>query len=246
MKVKILLMPLVIAISMGLCIWLVYPAYSNGVSGVKEKYEQLKKEDGKLAEMKEKNANVEKLFSEISSLSLEKEILYKFIPEDIREDVIVNSIGRIASEFNLIVNEISIKSSPKRTEVATAGEIEGGSKLPSSKESRVTIKLLGRYEEIKGFLEKIYKADRYSNLKLMQIDNNLEEEKNNLATLVANVEIDYSVLERTRISDGNKDDAVFSSSSLDKSIIDLIKNQKNATNNDINVEQKGKVNLFTP
>lgn len=232
---------------MGLCIWLVYPAYSNGVNGVKEKYEQLKKEENKLAEMKEKNSNVEKLFSEISSLSLEKEILYKFIPEKMKEDIIVNSIGRAASEFSLIVNEISIKSSAERKERVMLKESEEESKLPSSRESKVTIKLLGRYEKIKGFLEKVYNADRFSNLKSLEISNNLKEEnKNNLSTLVANVEIDFSVLEKTKISDGNKNDEVFSSSSLDTSIIELIKNQKNKTNNDINIEQRGKTNLFTP
>jgi Tfp pilus assembly protein PilO len=246
MKVKILLVPLIIAVSIGLAIWLVYPAYSNGKDGVKEKYEQLKKEEQKLSEMKEKNSNVEKLFSEMSALSSEKDILYKFIPENIKEEEIINNISRIASDSGIAVSDVYIKSSIEKKATVVNKE-EKVSALPTNKESRVSVKLVGRYEKIKEFLEKIYKTDRYSNLEILQIENDFEKsEKNNATMLAISLEMDFSILEKTKITDGNINDAVFSSASMDTTVVELIKKQKEIANNPINIEKRGKTNLFIP
>ena len=51
MKVKILIVPLAIAIVVIFTIWFVYPTFSNGTDGVKEKYGQVKKERQNLSDI---------------------------------------------------------------------------------------------------------------------------------------------------------------------------------------------------
>lgn len=241
-------MPLIITTIVTLSIWWVYPVYSNGVDGVREKYAELKKKQNDLVEIKEKSKNAEKLFSEMTALSSEKDVLYKFIPEVVREEDIMSDINRLAAESSLMVSEITIKSSVGVKEISGKGEIKKkSSSLPKNEKALTTIKFAGNYEKIKEFLNKIYKLDRYSNLESLQIERSTGlGESNDPTVLVVSAEIDFGVLEKTKISDGNINDKIFSSTSLDTKAINLIKSQKTVSSSDVNVGQKGKTNIFIP
>ncbi|HHE45916.1 MAG TPA: hypothetical protein ENL05_01010, partial [Candidatus Moranbacteria bacterium] len=96
MKGKILIVPVIIVIIIALSVWLVYPAYSNGNNGVKEKYNQLRKEQEKLSNAQNKGANIQKLFGKLNSLSGQKDILYKFVPENAKEEEIIDNLNFLA------------------------------------------------------------------------------------------------------------------------------------------------------
>jgi Tfp pilus assembly protein PilO len=113
MKLKLLLMPSIIALSIILLIWLVYPAYSNDTDGLKERYNQLGLEKEKLSDIENKSLNIAKLSSDLSALSEDREFIEKFLPENIKEEEIIDNLNFLANSSGLSVLDISVEKLKK-------------------------------------------------------------------------------------------------------------------------------------
>lgn len=253
MNVKILLTPLIIVIAIIFAIWFVYPAYSNGVDGVKEKYAQLKSEESKFSGLESKSQNAEKLFSEISSLGADKDILYQFIPEAAKEEEVLDNINYLASASGVSISKFSISQPSANNQLMEDTNPDGSSSAPSfslPKNIKASINLAGNYENIKSFLNKVDKFERYENFSKLQISQNLENSADGAAVLsdVLNVsaDVDFNFLEKTNLSESNANDPVFSSDKLDLSAITEIKNKKTTEVLKLDAGQRGKANPFMP
>lgn len=254
MNAKMLLTPLLIVIIIAALIWFVYPAFSNGTDGVKEKYEKLKKEEAKYEGLKNKNQHVEKIFSEISSLGADKDVLYKFIPEKIKEEEMVDNLNYLASSSGISISQISINQSAiQSTAKPVVADGESVDNLNSFRTSPQNIKasviLAGNYEKIKSFFEKLDKLERFSNFSKLEISKIPAAGENEAAPDILSVktDIDFNYLEKAKLSDANASDPIFSpDSKLNLDIISEIKDKKTTDILNLDAGQKGKANPFMP
>ncbi len=254
MKIKILVVPFLIVIIAVFSIWLVYPAYSNGTTGVKENYAKLKSEQAKLAEIQTISENIDKLSAQISTMP-EKESLYSFVPENGKEDEIINNLVKLASLSGLFFFESSIEQPVSKNiqeAIQTEDEFSVGTQtsLFETQNFKTKVKLMGNYEKIKEFLVNLEKLERNNNLEMLEIKRNVvensSEDPNAVSqdSLAVNATLNFALLKKNKLSQSNATDPVFSSPKLETEIIKEIKNKKNISNFQLNVEQKGKINIF--
>jgi len=252
MKTKILLVPLIISIIIALSIWLVYPAYSNGNNGVKEKYEQLKKEQKNLSNIQNKSANAQKLSSQLSTLS-DKNVLYGFIPKSAKEEEIVDNLNFLASSAGLSIFNIDLSYSKQNTLLnnsSQSNQTSDSESLPIAKTFKVKIKVAGSYEAIKQFIGSVNKLNRYNDVTILNIKKNMNNQEENVNTsvnmLLTDMETTFDILPQAKLSDQNVNDPIFSSDKLDTKIISKIKDARNTKVFQLDIGQKGKTNPFLP
>lgn len=265
MKLKLLLMPSIIALSIILLIWLVYPAYSNGADGLKERYNQLDLEKKKLSDIENKSLNIAKLSDDLSNLSEDREFIEKFLPENIEEEEIIDNLNFLANSSGLSVLDISVEKLKKVEKVsagaedqtATSPDSEGftgddilAAPLPKPEKFNIGIRLAGNYINIKVFLDKLEKLGRYNDISSLEIAKVLGEktgeEGQNPDILSVNAGINFSTLEKATVSYGMINDPIFAQSNLNVEIVSGIKNIRTTELLKLDVGAKGKTNIFIP
>lgn len=248
MKVKILLMPLAIVIAIGLCVWLVYPVYSNGIDGVKEKMGQLKDEQGKLNKLKERSSNANSLSAQIEGLSADRNILFEFIPTVPKEEQIFDNLNFLASKSSLAVFGITTSQKAKSNSLENLDPALSDSllvKMPEAENVETAVKMAGGYEGIKEFLVSLEKSSRHSDFSTLEIKKEeAKGEKTDSNVLWFNFDASFNALEEAKVSEGSINDPAFSENQLDTKTISEIKNKKNTNFFELKVDQKGKANLF--
>jgi Tfp pilus assembly protein PilO len=251
MKIKILIIPFTIVLSITALIWFIYPMYSNDLDGAKEKYAELQKEREKFSDIENKIANADKLYAELQALP-QRDILYRYIPEEKKEEEIVDNLNFLASSSGLSIFSMAIKSSKSS---GSASLVSGDSdvslakagSLPSPSNISANLSLAGNYESIKKFLESVSKLERYKefvSLKLEKISGSEKEVAPDVLKMT--VGINFNFLEKAKLSEADANNAVFLANKPNmKAIID-IENAKNREVLKLDVTAKGKTNLFTP
>ena len=255
MKAKILLIPLLIVIAVSVFIGLVYPQYSNGANGIKENYAKLKNEQIKLADLQKKNKNIDDLSTQIASFA-DKSLLYSFIPQNIKEEEIISSLNGLASSSGLLLFEATISSQSKSENIISDDlEMNAGGELPLTEVSKTApkaknleteIKLLGNYEKVKNFLISLERLNRNNNLGQLKIDRNKNEAGVLDDNLLVSASVEFNFFKKMPINNMNAGDSIFLNNKLETAVVDAIKNQKNSNSFQVNVEQKGKSNIFLP
>ncbi|MDO9231366.1 MAG: hypothetical protein Q7U36_02675 [bacterium] len=249
MKIKILLIPLLIIAIATFSIWLVYPTYSNGADGVKENYAKLKSEQKKLIELQNKSENVNSLSAQFSSL-LEKDALYAFVPKNAKEEEIINSLSSLSSASGLLLFDSKINQPNKDKSIESSEELQTVNKeeksLPEIQNFKVEMKLAGSYDKIKDFLINVGKFSRSNNFDILEISRNVSNEVETVSSdvLSVNIALDFNVLKEAKLNESNIGSSIFSNPKLESKIITEIKNQRNANIFQLNVDPKGKSNLF--
>lgn len=252
MKVKILMMPLFVVATVAILIWFVYPAYTNGVDGLKEKNAILKTEQEKLANLIEKKANAETLSNQLSSLE-GKEVLYDFLPKSFAEEEIVDNMNFNAIGSSLLMYSIAIKEVKKdNLAVVVNDDPDAGDSLaeadsqslPKNEELGVMVALTGGYEQIKNFILAQEKNPRYNEFSAISITRSQSTTEGAPDALAANVAVNFQALKDTKLSVSTAGNSVFQKNVLDNSIISKIQERRNAPKLELNVDQKGKANPF--
>lgn len=272
MKIKLLLVPSIITLIVVLGIWLVYPAYSNGSTGVKDHYDQLKSEKEKLNSILGKSDTASKLFSELDSLGADRDVVYEFVPSDIKESEIIDNLNRMAADSGLLIYGLSVGrpslevASPEAlvTMGSTSLDVKSPSVtpvvpiLPKAKNFEANIQVSGNYDQIKSFLEKLNVFARYNSIGNIFLKKGVSSaaggsdnqpvitDTPTLDVLTANIKINFNIVDKTTLSGDNVNDPVFSSSRLDTKIISQIKSQRSGAAMALDIGQQGKANPFMP
>lgn len=272
MKIKLLMVPSIIVLAIVLGIWLIYPAYSNGSTGVKDRKDQLQAEKLKLDSILGRSGNASKLSSQLESLQIDRDALYEFVPVDMKESEIIDNLNKMASDSGLLVYGISI-SQPK-LEVASVevpatmgstsidpnnpmGNVDVNAiVLPKVKNFETDMQISGNYEQVKGFLEKVDVFARHGNVTSIFLKKGLSttsvssadpaDDMTSLDVLTANLKLTFNILEKAKLSEGNIADPIFSSSNLDTKVISQIKAQYSNAALKLDIGQTGKPNPFLP
>lgn len=274
MKIKLLLVPSVITLIIVLGIWLVYPAYSNGSTGARDHYDQLKAEKAKLDSIMSKSGNVSKLATQLDSLGADKDVVYEFVPSDIKESEIIDNLNRFAADSGLLIYGLSVDrpslevTAPEVPQTMGSTSLDAGATdvsvvpaapvLPKAKNFEANIQVSGNYDQIKNFLEKVNVFARSNNLDSLLLKKGISSVTGGtsnatisttapaLDVLTADMKIGFNILDKVKLSDGNVNDPVFSNSSFDTKIISQIKDQRSGTAMKLDIGQQGKTNPFMP
>lgn len=273
MKIKLLLVPSIITLIVVLGVWLVYPAYSNGSTGVKDHYDQLKNEKTKLETVLGKSGNANKLSLQLDSLGSDKDVVYGFIPSDIKESEIIDNLNRMAADSGLLIYGLSVDRpsleviSPEVPMTMGSTSLDDGTVsdpslsaavpiLPKPKNFNANIQVSGSYDQMKSFSEKVDVFARYNSITSLYLKkgsstvaggaSTVTTADPNLDVITANMKISFNVLEKAKLSDDNVNDPVFVSGNFDTKIISQIQSQYSGAAMKLEIGQKGKANPFMP
>lgn len=258
MKVKLLLPPLVIVLCIALMVWFVYPVYTNGANGVKEQRQMLAAEKKKMSEAQEKSNNISRLAAQLESNKADQSTIIAFVPENLREEEIIDNLNFIASNEGLSVIKLSIK--PKAAIPQVEMLDERGNVIPDTsgtKKSAVKTKdyvvefsVVGNYEKIKNVFEKIYKLGRYNiveslEIKKQETQSGSDKKSAPTDTLVANANLKFNMLSKAgQTIDINN--PAFSKTSFNLETAQAIRSKKNVEILKMSIDQAGRSNPFLP
>jgi Tfp pilus assembly protein PilO len=262
MKVKTLLAPLLIVSIIFVIIWLVYPAYTNGVDGFKEQRAKLAKEQTKLAGISEKSINIDNLRSQLQSDSENRGAIFSYIPEDAKEEEIINSLNSLATDAGVLPINISVEKS--KAVVAEVATMEGttGTTAPTTDVSGMAIdpslpvipkavpmetdakySVVGSYEQIKTLLGKLYRLGRVNGINSLIIEKAGKDKETGNA-LQAEFVLNFDYLKKPIVID--MENPIFSMSSFDMKVASEIRNKNNVGVSVPNIDQIGRSNPFLP
>lgn len=268
MKIKILLAPALIVIIITMIIWLVYPAYTNGVDGVSERYQKLKKQESFLAGFDKQYDRIGGLMADLNANAADNAVVFGYIPQDREEEKIIENLNSLAKDSTLSV--LNISAVDVKTEITAKDEIVDptpkfpnpalmngnapivASELPVSpkavaKKMNVSLSVAGDYGNIKNLLEKIQKLKRFNKVSALEIKAALKEDQTPSGALLANATLEFNYLKpQTVVAEGDINNAVFSAETFNRSVIEAIKNSRNINFNSVAPGQKGKSNPFLP
>ncbi len=264
MKIKLLLAPSLIVITITLIIWTVYPAYTNGIDGVKEKYQKLKEQKNMIASMDSRINNAEKLSADLKAGTSDNAVVFDYISRKKEDEKIIDNLDLLARDSSLSVINISVSEEKSET-VSEVESLNISSTVPNlginptvPAQLAVTPKaepnkveaefsVFGSYENIKILTEKIQKLKRFSKISSLEITTQTEENQEASGSLLANMTVEFNYLkELNRLADGDIENSIFSSGVFDKGIIEKIKSNRNISVNNVSPGQKGKANPFLP
>jgi Tfp pilus assembly protein PilO len=248
MKLKLLLMPTLILVLI-LVLWLVYPAFTNGTDGLKEKYQEMKTEQAKLDDLLEKKANILVLSAELDARAEEKKVLYDFVPASREDEEIIESLNFFAFNSGLSIFGISVVKGQAVSVARSAEAVENQEAiLPQVQNISVELQLAGGYEKMKEFIANIGRLERYNNFSVVRISKDRQNREGNPAAsnfLVADLTVDFNVLENATFTQGHLENPVFSSKKLDFKIVSDIKEKRNSAVPTLNIDQRSRQNPFS-
>ncbi|HLN18968.1 MAG TPA: hypothetical protein VK255_02240 [Patescibacteria group bacterium] len=267
MKVKILFPPLIIVICIALMVWFVYPAYTNGVDGWKERREQLNTQKNNLIDAQQKADNMSKMIAQLESNKIDKDTIFTYIPDQLKEEEIMDNLNFIATNEGLSVIKLSISPESvmrqENTNVNSMGNLAVDSSGVSvgqtaaddlaikGKNYDVEFSVIGSYDKIKNVLDKVYKLKRYNNIKELKISENKpqvsgkEEAAAPADNLEADMTLTFSYLKKYSKA-VNMNNATFSQTSFDMKVAQAIRDKKSVDVLKMNIDQVGRPNPFIP
>jgi Tfp pilus assembly protein PilO len=259
MKIKLLLPPLLIVMCIAIMVWFVYPAYTNGSDGIKEKRQTLAGEKKKMSEAQEKSNNVSLLMAQLENNKVDRDTILTFVPDNPGEEEIIDNLNFIATNEGLSVINLSIKSAPAAspTEIGTS---EAGvpitdinpvqASIVKPKEYNVDFSVVGNYEKIKNVFEKIYKLGRFNaaeSLNIEQQGTQTGSDKKSVSedNLVVIAQLKFNALKKSSqtISINNP---AFAEKSFNLETAQAIRNKKSVEVLKMNIDQAGRSNPFLP
>jgi hypothetical protein len=264
MKIKILLAPTIIVLIIILSVWVIYPAYTNGIDGVKEKKQALKEQTRLSGNLDNQIKNVGTLSADLRSNATKNAVIFDYIPRDKNEEKIIGSLDLLAKDSGLSVLNISvfeIKNKEQNSVDAVVPTAPLGAALPGimpevatqplavtevvPKKIKVDLFVLGDYGGIKVLLEKIQKMTRFNKFVTLEINTLLKDDQTVSESLSAKITLEFNYLkELANLAPGDIDNQIFSAGAFNKKIIDEIEKSKSIEVKDVLPGQKGTANPF--
>lgn len=265
MKIKILIAPALIVFSIWMAIWVINPEYKE-LKIDKQKLTEARK---KLSDIQEKNRKIENLSQDLSVNAETQGILLRYIPSDPKEEEVVDNINYLASYEGISLYQMSIESekSGQLTESpfteASAPFVSDASPVSSAdgtavqetpkksepKEMLVKIGLVGTYDKIRSFTNKLATLRRFNRVDSMKIEEKKSDspEKNKSPEGILKVEssVAFNYMEKV-VSINNINDEIFQRDRFDISVVDDIKNRMNTSLVDLEMKAGGRENPFIP
>lgn len=251
MKVKILLVPLFIVISIMLLIWLVYPAFSD----LNDKRGELKDVGVKVADMEIKLQKTFELMNSMSEKGQEQEMVYNFLPTDQKIEEVIDILNNLAYSEGLPIADLSVgkpkvilESIAKETTMGDGmtGDIKKAvseGSINDVREFEAEFSVVGGYDNLRNIINNINKTRRFNDI----IDISINKSSSQTADsnlLNMDLIIKFNYLEKVKIvsSVNNK---IFTSGEFETaSLIEDMDRYRNGYYSIVVVDGVGKSNPF--
>lgn len=254
MKLKIFVAPTLIVLTLVVIFFLAVPKYWEIHSGVYKQYQDKKQ---KIVDLGEKEKNVSKLIGTLESTPNYEDTLKKYIPENQKEEQILDSLNFLSAQSGLSVYALSIsdiaKGSAGDSDVATvkrfslesdmtdAGNL--ASAAPSAKVFQANLGVFGSYDKIKSLIDKIYRLERFDSILSVKIYRAQSDKASD--GLQADLVIKFNYLNPLSPKEAiNVNNSIFSDGKFDLTIVDKIQKEMDATVG--NLDNNSAVNRSNP
>ncbi|MFZ2192816.1 MAG: hypothetical protein WAV31_01095 [Candidatus Moraniibacteriota bacterium] len=272
MKIKLLLAPSLLVIAAAFFIWTVYPAYTNGVDGVKEKYQKLKEQKRLSEKLSDRYDNVKKLASDLDADVSGKNTLLSYIPADKEDEKIFENINSIAIKNNLAVLNISLSDVPVEIapvvevvdqvdsslaaiaagtspDVENAAVLNSEAKLPfdvvNPRKVIAKVSVLGTYADEMALLDSLSKVKRFNKVSSLEIKTTKKEDESLSDSLQMIAELEFNYLaDNYRVEEKDINTDFFFDGVFSKDVIAEIDKNKSIELNNVLPGNSGKSNPF--
>lgn len=233
MKVKLLLFPLSLVIALAVGVFWVQPEISSAIALRAQKSETMTQ----LAQMDQVIANIDTLDRNLASIDSDRQFVETYLPKMGSDDVIIDEVNFLASESGALLVSADLKPLSSDLAKAAAQQVQmendqaeaaansPGSILGSDTSSpelvftksspdarlrsvEVSIFALGKYDQIKTFVNHLYHSNHFQNFVSVDISQKSEDQSGNehasvsSDTLSAEMIVRFGVLPGTVISSG--------------------------------------------
>ncbi|MCX6765721.1 MAG: hypothetical protein NT136_02050 [Candidatus Moranbacteria bacterium] len=274
MRIKILIFPAALALAIVIFIAYAWPELNSALKA-KQELDESKKV---LASINEKKNNIENLKSALSQNQDKESFVLSYLPLAKSEERIIDGMNYLASNSGLSLVNLSLKEvKEEATEIPTGSTAESTSKevlfsgAPENKPGtsvgllegnkirmiKIEANLVGSYENIRTFLEEVYKMEMFHNLASVSISSS--EEETSQATpgakpsaagtgpgiLSLTAEINFGYMSEVRIG-RNYSAPIFSQSSFDFAPYQKLTNLVSKKIPVLEIGDQGKANPFLP
>ncbi len=265
MRIKILIFPVALAVTIAIVIAYVWPEIGN----VKKAKEGLAESQAAFQNIKEKRGNIEKLKIALEQNKDKEAFVLSYLPAQNQEEEIINKLNQLAADSGVAL----VALSPEKEQASVAipentneelsskdilfsssgeGTPAAGQQGPALRATKMEISVSGNYAAVKTFLEQVYKMEIFNNIISFSIAKEAEkgsqageEKTQNPDTLSAEAKIGFGYMSGTRLT-GNYSAPIFSRSSFDftpyDKLIQLVTKKIPA----LDVGSQGRDNPFLP
>lgn len=241
-----------------LLIWIVYPAYTNGTDGLKEKMDQYSQEKAKDDAMAQKINNLDSLSNALASSdnAAKQDSLLKYLPATVKEEEIIDNLNYLAASDGLAVLNLSV-SQPEQTIAPIVGVNPEGEPIGNSAPAasvavnaatfKANYSVSGPYDKIKDLFDKVYKLERFNQMVSLDIVKPPATGTNKSVgdNLIANATLQFAYLEKNSAA-ADPMNPVFSQSNFNWGVIQSIASAKSVDVMKLNVDSAGQANPFLP
>lgn len=247
MKLKILIIPLLILAIIVFSIWFLAPAYFS----VKDTKAKLDEVVAKNEDIKNKLETAKRLNQELLSKGEEQKIISVYLPENKEEEGVINYFDDLVRREGMLTLGFALASKENLQSAIPLDPLTGmaleTSSDPSVQYMNAKFKVLGTYEKIRDFMEKLSKLKRFNEISTLKISKDVSSENESGASsgLIVEATAGFGYLEKIKnISD--IDNKALISGKFDLSTIDYIKSNKNTEISELTPDAAGKANPFMP
>ncbi|MBI2439208.1 MAG: hypothetical protein HYV45_01245 [Candidatus Moranbacteria bacterium] len=194
MGLKILIVPLLLVVTLFLAIVNVKPL----VEEVFTKKSEIKLKEAQVTNIDTIVSNVEKLVDVLDTERSTEDFSYRYLPKSIDQDRTIDSFNYLASQSGLFISAMELKEVPEvvREEVSVAGNanIPKGEKAASVKAFVFKGSVIGSYDSIKSFYDRLSHTERFQRLHFFSLESNESAEKLGQGSLEGIFEVEYGYL----------------------------------------------------
>ncbi len=264
MKIKILAAPFLIVIIITIIIWYIYPAYTNGFDGVREKRAKLLIQESLAKNLENTINNAELLKADLVANYLENGAVFSYIPSNKEEEKIIENLNSLSKDSTLSVLNISVSEAKEEAVAAVVEAVTAGlsaNPIPGlapdapvqapitpkaeSRKLEVKLSVIGDYGNIKILIDKIQKLKRFNALSTLEIKTFSKEDQSISESLQANITLEFNYLkELKRLVDGDINNPVFATGVFNKQVVGKIKSSRSINVNNVSPGQKSGNNPF--
>lgn len=245
MKLKILLAPFMIVMSVIILIWFAWPAFQE----LGKNQQELNTQKSELENILLKKNNIQKMKNSLDQNQEKENFISSYLPIKKNEEKIVNSVNFLAASSQVTLINVNFEKS-KAVEEKTA-EIDASLSISDTNQPGVSAKkkikyynciinISGGYENIVSFINKLNKMEFLNKMIDIQVKSDV---KDDIQTISSEIVAEFGFL--SPVSLGNDfSDPIFSVQNLNFESVDKI--QKSMVEKAPNLEEgaKGRSNPF--
>ncbi len=247
MKLKLLITPIIIILAVVFTAAFILPKALEA----KDSFDKFKKSKQELEKTLEKIEKAKKLGQELKTNTEKQNILLRYIPASKQEEEIINNLNAIAASEGLAVASLSpADKAEAATESALSENGVPGTANAAAQSGKAMemanaeMDVVGNYDQIKAFLEKVGKMQRVVNILSLEISKVTTDQNADPNKLQASMDLGFGYLEKVNIANANNE--ILDKGKFDMSVIEKIKNNAKTDFSGVEVGQTGKANPFIP